>query len=46
VKGAGRIVPRVVDATESAGFDVVDLRVSETTLETVFITLTGKELRE
>jgi len=24
----------------------VDLRVSETTLETVFINLTGKELRE
>jgi ABC-2 type transport system ATP-binding protein len=46
VKGADRILPRVVEATESAGFDVVDLRISETTLETVFITLTGKELRE
>jgi ABC-2 type transport system ATP-binding protein len=46
VKGAERIVPRVVEATEGGGFDVVDLRVSETTLETVFITLTGKELRE
>jgi ABC-2 type transport system ATP-binding protein len=46
VKGADRILPRVVDATESAGFDVVDLRISETTLETVFITLTLKELRE
>jgi ABC-2 type transport system ATP-binding protein len=46
VKGAERILPRVVEATEGGGFDVVDLRVSETTLETVFITLTGKELRE
>jgi ABC-2 type transport system ATP-binding protein len=46
VKGGDRIVPRVVEATEGGGFDVVDLRVSETTLETVFITLTGKELRE
>jgi ABC-2 type transport system ATP-binding protein len=41
-----RIVPRVVDAAEAGGFDVVDLRVSETTLETVFINLTGKDLRE
>ena len=32
--------------TESGGYDIVDLRVSETTLETVFINLTGKDLRE
>ena len=36
----------VVTATESGGFDVVDLTVAEPTLETVFINLTGKELRE
>jgi ABC-2 type transport system ATP-binding protein len=46
VKGAERIVPRVVDAAERAGFDLVDLSVAEPTLETVFINLTGKELRE
>jgi ABC-2 type transport system ATP-binding protein len=46
VKGASRILPRVVEAAESGGYDIVDLRVSETTLETVFINLTGKDLRE
>jgi ABC-2 type transport system ATP-binding protein len=46
VKGVDRLVPRVVDAAESAGFDVVDLSVSEPSLETVFINLTGKELRD
>jgi ABC-2 type transport system ATP-binding protein len=46
VKGAERIVPRVVSASERAGFELVDLSVAEPTLETVFITLTGKELRE
>jgi ABC-2 type transport system ATP-binding protein len=46
VTGAERIVPRVVTAAESGGFDLVDLAVAEPTLETVFINLTGKELRE
>jgi ABC-2 type transport system ATP-binding protein len=46
VTGAARIVPRVVSAAESGGFDVLDLTVAEPTLETVFINLTGKELRE
>jgi ABC-2 type transport system ATP-binding protein len=46
VKGAERLVPRVVSAAESGGFDVVDLSVSEPSLETVFINLTGKELRD
>jgi ABC-2 type transport system ATP-binding protein len=46
VQGAERLVPRVVNAAESAGFDVVDLSVSEPSLETVFINLTGKELRD
>jgi ABC-2 type transport system ATP-binding protein len=46
VKGVERLVPRVVDAAESGGFDVVDLSVSEPSLETVFINLTGKELRD
>jgi ABC-2 type transport system ATP-binding protein len=46
VKNAERLVPRVVDAAEGGDFEVVDLSVSEPSLETVFINLTGKELRE
>jgi ABC-2 type transport system ATP-binding protein len=46
VKEAARLVPRVVGATESAGFELADLSVSEPSLETVFISLTGKELRD
>jgi ABC-2 type transport system ATP-binding protein len=46
LKGAQRLVPRVVAAAESAGVEVADLSVSEPSLETVFINLTGKELRE
>jgi len=46
VKDAERLVPRVVAAAESGGFDVIDLSVSEPSLETVFISLTGKELRD
>ncbi len=46
VSGVERIVPRVASAAESGGFDLVDLAVAEPTLETVFIGLTGKELRE
>jgi ABC-2 type transport system ATP-binding protein len=46
VKGAERIIPRVVSAAERAGFELVDLSVAEPTLETVFINLTGKDLRE
>jgi ABC-2 type transport system ATP-binding protein len=46
VTGAEQIVPRVVNAAESGNFDLVDLAVAEPTLETVFINLTGKELRE
>jgi len=46
VKGAERVVPRVVAAAENAGIELVDLTVAEPTLENVFINLTGKELRE
>jgi ABC-2 type transport system ATP-binding protein len=46
VKAAERLVPRVVNAAEDAGFDLADLSVSEPSLETVFISLTGKELRD
>jgi len=46
VKEAARLVPRVVNAAESADFELADLSVSEPSLETVFISLTGKELRD
>ncbi len=46
LKGAERIVPRVVASADGAGFALVDLSITEPTLETVFINLTGKELRE
>jgi ABC-2 type transport system ATP-binding protein len=46
LKGAERLVPRVVGAAESGGVEVIDLSVAEPSLETVFINLTGKELRE
>jgi ABC-2 type transport system ATP-binding protein len=36
----------VVSAAGAQGFDIVDLSVSEPSLETVFITLTGRELRD
>lgn len=46
LRGASRTVPEIVLAAEAAGFDLVDLSVAEPTLETVFINLTGKELRD
>jgi ABC-2 type transport system ATP-binding protein len=46
VKGTDRLVPRIVLAAEGGGFDVVDLSLAEPSLETVFINLTGKELRD
>ena len=46
VRGSDRLVPRVVEAAEAAGFTLADLNVAEPTLETVFIGLTGKDLRD
>ncbi|HTB70656.1 MAG TPA: ATP-binding cassette domain-containing protein [Solirubrobacteraceae bacterium] len=46
VKQAPRLVPRVVAVAEQGGFDLADLSISEPSLETVFISLTGKELRD
>jgi ABC-2 type transport system ATP-binding protein len=40
------VLPSVVDAAERNGFTVSDLSSTEATLETVFISLTGKDLRE
>jgi len=46
VQGTERLVPMIVMAAEKANLDVIDLAVAEPSLETVFINLTGKELRE
>jgi ABC-2 type transport system ATP-binding protein len=46
VQGIDRLVPRIVLAAERGGFDLLDVSVAEPTLETVFINLTGRELRE
>ncbi|HUY63775.1 MAG TPA: ATP-binding cassette domain-containing protein [Acidimicrobiales bacterium] len=46
VRGGQRLLARVVAGAEAGGFEVGDLSVTEPTLETVFITLTGKELRD
>jgi ABC-2 type transport system ATP-binding protein len=40
------VVPTVVTVADRAGFTITDLSVTEPTLETVFIALTGKELRD
>jgi ABC-2 type transport system ATP-binding protein len=47
LRGSGRgMLPRILTAAEGAGIDVEDLSVAEPTLENVFISLTGKELRD
>ena len=46
VKGTARLLPAVVNGAEEAGFPVLDVSMAEPTLETVFINLTGKELRD
>jgi ABC-2 type transport system ATP-binding protein len=46
VAGNERLVPRIVLAAEHGGFDLLDVSVAEPSLETVFINLTGRELRE
>ena len=46
VRGGQRVLARVVAVAESEGFEVADLSVAEPSLETVFISLTGRELRD
>jgi ABC-2 type transport system ATP-binding protein len=46
VKGAADALPAVLSTVEESGSKLTDLSVSEPTLETVFINLTGKELRD
>jgi ABC-2 type transport system ATP-binding protein len=45
-RAADGLLPRLIQIAEAGGFDVRDVSVAEPTLETVFINLTGKELRE
>jgi len=46
VESGERVLANVVAAAESADIHVADLSVAEPSLETVFIKLTGKELRD
>ena len=46
LKGTIGVVPKVVNSAAQGGFNITDLSVTEPTLETVFINLTGKELRD
>jgi ABC-2 type transport system ATP-binding protein len=46
VRGVQGVLPKVVAAAEGGGFTITDLGLAEPTLETVFLTLTGKDLRE
>jgi ABC-2 type transport system ATP-binding protein len=46
VHNSERLLPRVVAAAEEAGVHVADLAIAEPSLETVFINLTGKDLRD
>ena len=46
VHGRSGLLPNVVQVAERHGYPLTDLSLTETTLETVFIHLTGKDLRE
>ena len=46
MRSTERLVPRIVASAETSNVEILDLAVAEPTLETVFINLTGKELRD
>jgi ABC-2 type transport system ATP-binding protein len=46
IKGTTGVLPKVITVAEQEGFNITDLSVAEPTLETVFINLTGRELRD
>jgi ABC-2 type transport system ATP-binding protein len=46
IRGDGPTLPDIITRADRAGFEVHDVGIKETTLETVFISLTGRELRE
>ena len=46
VKGVTGALPRTIAAADRGGYRLADVAVTEPTLETVFINLTGKDLRD
>ena len=46
VQGVAGVLPAIVATAEAEGVHLSDLRIDEPSLETVFINLTGKDLRE
>ena len=46
VSGGGGVLPTVISMADEAGHTITDLSIAEPTLETVFINLTGKDLRD
>jgi ABC-2 type transport system ATP-binding protein len=46
VRSGGPALPELIAHADRGGFHVRDVGVTEPTLETVFITLTGKDLRD
>jgi ABC-2 type transport system ATP-binding protein len=46
VQGASQLLPKLMSIADHSGFQIVDLSVTEPSLETVFINLTGKDLRD
>lgn len=46
LSGGDRLLARIISAAEAGGFQIADISVAEPSLETVFINLTGKELRD
>jgi ABC-2 type transport system ATP-binding protein len=46
VQNASELLPKIIHIAERAGLEVQELSIAEPTLETVFINLTGKDLRD
>jgi ABC-2 type transport system ATP-binding protein len=46
VNGATGLLPKIIRISEEVGYPIADLSVNEPSLETVFINLTGKDLRD
>ncbi|HVM63295.1 MAG TPA: ATP-binding cassette domain-containing protein [Acidimicrobiales bacterium] len=46
VAGASQLLPKIIRIAEAHGLEVQDLSIAEPTLETVFINMTGKDLRD
>jgi len=46
VQGASQLLPKIIHIAERHGLEVLDLSIAEPTLETVFINMTGNDLRD